>query len=99
MRTFSGAARVKLWKTILILCLPFASFAQKENTLCSKEKSSGWKLLFDGKTLDGWRGYNNSSTQAWGVENGIIVNKAGKEIEHSDLVTKEKYGDFELLFD
>ena len=85
-------------KFALVLCLPVSLLAQKDNSLSSKEKKEGWKLIFDGKTLNGWRGYNNTSTEAWGVENGIIINKAGKDIKHSDLVTADKFGDFELLF-
>lgn len=95
----SKRIRIVLWKTMVLLCLPLTMLAQKDNQLSSKEKSNGWKLLFDGKTLNGWKGYNNNPTEAWGVENGIIVNKAGKDIKHADLITAEKYSDFELMFD
>lgn len=42
-----------------------------DNTLTSAEKSAGWKLLFDGKSLDGWKASEDKG--AFTVENGCIV--------------------------
>ncbi len=92
----------KRWWTMALLCmaLPAFTMAQKgANKLSSKEKKDHWKLLFNGTNLDGWRGYNNSSTDAWYVSDGMILNKPGKVDHRSDLVTKDEYGDFELVFD
>ena len=33
----------------------------ENNTLTEKEVADGWKLLFDGKTSDGWRGYKKET--------------------------------------
>ena len=35
-----------------------AGTAQQINTLSQAERDAGWSLLFDGESLDGWRGYN-----------------------------------------
>ena len=35
--------------------------ALQDNTLTEEEKADGWKLLFDGKTLDGWRATRRTS--------------------------------------
>ena len=43
------------------------------NTLTAAEKKDGWELLFDGKTLDAWRGYKMQTIPAgWTVEDGAI---------------------------
>ncbi len=71
--------------------------AAEPNTLSSAEKSAGWKLLFDGKTLDGWRGYKTEAIGAgWKVQDGALVLTAAKS---GDLLTAQEYADFELTFD
>ncbi len=40
------------------------------NTLTQSEIEDGWVLLFDGKSADNWRGYNNESfpEKGWKVD-------------------------------
>lgn len=63
-------------KRILLLCVltisSLASFGQ--NTLTKAEKKDGWKLLFDGKTTNGWRGAYTQEfpRQGWVVRDGEI---------------------------
>jgi hypothetical protein len=65
------------------------------NTLTDKEKADGWKLLFDGTTLDGWRNYKKQDiASGWQVKDGAMECKNG-----GDLITKEQYGSFELSID
>jgi hypothetical protein len=69
----------------------------KPNTLSGAEKSAGWKLLFDGKSLNGWRGYKAEAIGAgWQVQDGALVLTAAKA---GDLVTQEEFADFELTFE
>ena len=66
------------------------------NALSKEEKKQGWKLLFDGKSLDGWRVYRKKDTKGWVVKDGAIhLTKGGS----GDLMTMEKYGDFEFSID
>jgi hypothetical protein len=65
--------------------------------LTAAEKSAGWKSLFDGKSLDGWRGYKAEAIgDGWVVQDGAIVLTKGKA---GDLMTKQDFGDFELAFE
>src|ERR1700691_6041822 len=46
------------------------------NKLTSNETAQGWKLLFDGKSLEGWQPLSTSAPPAtgdWGVADGEIV--------------------------
>ena len=70
--------------------------AQALNTLTPAEKAAGWKLLFDGKTTNGWRGYMKPSIpDGWKVVDGALTRVA----EGGDIVTKDKYKNFELTLD
>ena len=64
--------------------------------LTAAEKADGWKLMFDGKSLAGWRGYKTEKPPAgWRAFNGDLVRLGGG----GDLMTVEEYGDFEMRFE
>lgn len=70
------------------------------NQLSSAEKSTGWRLLFDGKTLDGWRGFHSDKIPSgWVVEDGCIKKVAAKgELGRAggDLITADQFDNFEF---
>lgn len=70
------------------------------NKLSAAEIKKGWKLLFDGTTLTGWKTYNRTDmATSWSVKDGAIfldAKKGRSEIAKGDLVTLEDYDDFEL---
>src|SRR5215510_7510101 len=49
------------------------------NTLTDAEKKEGWKLLFDGKTFNGWRSYFETMdpSKGWSIEAGCFKNSKG----------------------
>jgi hypothetical protein len=64
------------------------------NTLTDEEKAAGWKLLFDGKSTEGWRNYKKTEVgPGWKIEDGALVRAAGGA---GDIVTKDKFAAFEL---
>ena len=66
------------------------------NTLTDAEQKAGWKLLFDGTTTTGWRGYKSDGVPAqWHVEDGTLT----KSKPAHDLVSIDKYGNFDLQLD
>lgn len=77
---------------------------QTPNTLSEEEETYGWELLFNGKSTENWKGYNKSTfpEKGWKVENGmLIVEKSGTEEDGfgGDIVTVDKYENFELTLD
>lgn len=73
------------------------------NQLSDAEKKQGYKLLFDGKTTDGWKSAGKAGfpEKGWVVENGnLTVLPASVEKQRGgDIVTVEKFKAFELKFD
>ncbi len=92
-RIFSSAL------TLTLLTSAVGASAQAP-TLSKKEQKAGWKLLFDGKTTNGWRGYKSQEAPAaWKVEDGVLffdadAKKAGAK--GGDIMTAEAYENYEL---
>lgn len=86
-----------LFSALLLGCV-------RKNILTKTEKDSGWHLLFDGKTTNGWRGayLTEFPKNGWKVKNGELMGElsAGAESgDAGDIVTLKKYRNFELVFD
>jgi hypothetical protein len=65
-------------------------------SLTADEKAAGWKLLFDGKSLAGWRSYKSETPPTgWRAVDGVLV----RDGAGGDLMTAEQYDNFELRFE
>ncbi|RAV30096.1 3-keto-disaccharide hydrolase [Sinomicrobium soli] len=106
------AGKQIMWKNVRILTDDLEKYNMESdapvfntgNQLTEAEKEDGWKLLWDGKTTDGWRGakLDRFPEKGWKIEDGLLVVLAsdGKEsAAGGDIVTTENYGDFELKVD
>jgi len=67
------------------------------NTLTPKEKAAGWRLLFDGRDLAGWRGFKAPAPDpGWTVKDGAL---SPDPKTSKDIITKDQFANFELTFD
>ena len=77
----------------------------KVNVLTKKEKKAGWVLMFDGKSTDGWRGYNKTAfpEKGWAVEEGTLHVIGSSKGEAGggggDLLYDKKFRNFEISLD
>ena len=75
------------------------------NELTDSEKAEGWKLLFDGKTVVGWRGAlkENFPEKGWVVtpEGALTVKTSGggESVAGGDIVTIDEYSNFDFRVD
>ena len=70
--------------------------ASLPNSLSSLERATGWRLLFDGESTDGWRAMGGGAfpEAGWEVVDGCLVHRRGGG--GGDIVYGEQFGDFEL---
>lgn len=75
-----------------------------DNTVSEREARDGWKLLWDGKTSNGWRGakLDEFPAKGWTMDNGLLkVHKSdgGESTNGGDIVTTRPYKNFMLTVD
>ncbi len=84
------------------------------NTLTDAERDAGWRLLFDGRSFAGWKiyGADGDEIEHWEIDDealhftrdvsfaGLVWNHLNPFEESAvDLMTVERFGDFELAVD
>lgn len=101
-----------MWKNVKIITDSLEQYNMKsdapvfntKNQLTDAEKKDGWKLLWDGKTTDGWRGgkLDKFPESGWTINDGVLTVQASGGEESAaggDIVTNKQYTDFELKVD
>lgn len=76
----------------------------KPNDVADAEKQKGIKLLFDGKSTNGWRSIHGDKfpDHGWEVKDGqltVLKSDGGESTNGGDIVTKDKYAVFDLSFE
>jgi hypothetical protein len=63
------------------------------------DKSNGWEILFDGKNTGKWRSVNSDTfpSSTWTIKQGTLFVDNHKKGE--DIITRDEYHNFELVFD
>ncbi|MGV8963774.1 MAG: 3-keto-disaccharide hydrolase [Candidatus Saccharimonadaceae bacterium] len=112
----SDAGKTVSWRNIRIMTDNVEQFATPStsdiieqintiaNTISERESQEGWKLLWDGKTTNDWRGakLNQFPDKGWIIDNGILKvtkNDGGESTNGGDIVTMKKYKNFILKAD
>ncbi|MEP6613597.1 MAG: DUF1080 domain-containing protein [Mucilaginibacter sp.] len=90
----------KLMAALVAVIASLAFTVSKTKTPASNTKG-GWVSLFDGKTLNGWHGYNKTTpVKNWDIEEGALVCLgAAKDASGGDIVTDKKFANFELKWE
>ena len=97
---FSIRFRLTAFFAALSALSTLGAASPQPNSLTSAEKAAGWKLLFDGKSLQGWHNFRKpgvTGTNAWVIEDGWIKKLANQR--GGDILTKDKFDNFELTWE
>lgn len=99
---YQFASRIKKILFLFLTGLAAGSVYSQENRLSEKERIDGWQLLFDGNSMDKWKSTSSDEfpSAGWKITDGVlwINNTTGRSIG-GDLITKDEFFDFELVFD
>jgi len=111
----ANAGKTVAWRNLRICTKDVEKYATPENTcipqvnciantLSEREVADGWKLLWDGKTTNGWRGarLDDFPKKGWKIEDGILKvmpSDGAESANGGDIVTTRTYKNFILKVD
>jgi Domain of Unknown Function (DUF1080) len=93
--------RIKTFLSLIFIfiCLVISQAQEKtgkvKGQLAKSGKDGPWQSLFDGKTLNSWRGFHQDKPpEGWSVEDGCIKKASGRS--GGDLISTGQFSNFEL---
>jgi hypothetical protein len=69
------------------------------NRISDAEAKDGFKLLFNGRDLTGWKYRRDEGKRSWSSQNGMLCNVLAKDEHGTDLLTEEKFRDFVVRYE
>ncbi|MFO0810743.1 MAG: DUF1080 domain-containing protein [Gemmataceae bacterium] len=95
MRRWLAVSAVVALPVLWLMADSRAADPAAPNTLTAEETKAGWKLLFDGKSFDGWHNFKRDGVRpGWQIKDGTLVCADPKNA--GDIVTKDHFGWFDL---
>lgn len=96
----SGVRSIPLVALLAASCMAGAKPPQEAPgqaaMLSEGERAAGWRLLFDGVTTRGWRGYGRSDMPSgWAAVDGALTRVS----QSDDIITVDQFANFELALD
>jgi hypothetical protein len=90
---------MKFLCTLGALLAALSLHAAALNELSAEQKAAGWKLIFNGRDLGGWRPYGKPGAPGagWKVEDGLL--RKLPKVRGGDLITTNQFGDFEFAWE
>lgn len=68
----------------------------EHNRLTPMQEAEGWTLLFDGESMDSWRGFGKEDfPKEWTIRDGQLI----RTQPSGDIITRSQFDDFELSLD
>jgi hypothetical protein len=88
----------------LALVLALAAVVPAAHGQSSQGSEDGWTRLFDGSSLEGWRGYRrpDASGLRWQVRDGALClppSDGADTLGRRDIITAGQYADFDLRWE
>ncbi len=95
---------MKKYIIIMALALIGCTAGAQDNTLTKAEIKDGWKLLWDGKTTEGWISAKGDAfpDKGWHIADGMLVVEdggGGEAANGGDIITVKEYKNFILTVD
>jgi len=100
MRPFKRSTAVVVAGTAFVLLAGSRTLANRpipnQSAIRNSKSAMSWRVLFDGKSLEQWRGYKSPAPPpGWKIADGTLT----KDGRVADIMTKDTFGDFELELD
>jgi hypothetical protein len=86
-------------KIALTVVASLALWFAGQRTLAAETDAEGFRPLFNGKDLKGWKLRNPQGRQSWSVQDGVLKNTVNRGEHGTDLVTEEKFWNFTVRYE